>query len=196
MIRRPPRSTLFPYTTLFRSLAHALRVRGQQLAAERGLGQLEELGEAEDARRGLAVRQAVERGDELEVLPAGERLEHGAGLRHVADQALHRDRISHHVEPEDLRRARAGRQHTGQHLHGGRLAGAVGAEEPYQLPGGDLEVEAAHGLDRAEALGELAEADHATVASRSPRRLTAPGRPAAPPPSTPASRRPSTPPAC
>src|SRR2546426_7739841 len=24
MIRRPPRSTLFPYTTLFRSLAHAL----------------------------------------------------------------------------------------------------------------------------------------------------------------------------
>src|SRR2546429_8030422 len=27
MIRRPPRSTLFPYTTLFRSLAHALPVR-------------------------------------------------------------------------------------------------------------------------------------------------------------------------
>src|SRR5947209_20059269 len=25
MIRRPPRSTLFPYTTLFRSLAHELR---------------------------------------------------------------------------------------------------------------------------------------------------------------------------
>src|SRR3712207_8203709 len=25
MIRRPPRSTLFPYTTLFRSLAHKLR---------------------------------------------------------------------------------------------------------------------------------------------------------------------------
>src|SRR5256885_7772627 len=25
MIRRPPRSTLFPYTTLFRSVAHALR---------------------------------------------------------------------------------------------------------------------------------------------------------------------------
>src|SRR5437899_5329231 len=26
MIRRPPRSTLFPYTTLFRSLPHRLRV--------------------------------------------------------------------------------------------------------------------------------------------------------------------------
>src|SRR3712207_7066894 len=27
MIRRPPRSTLFPYTTLFRSAAHGLRER-------------------------------------------------------------------------------------------------------------------------------------------------------------------------
>src|SRR2546430_7631168 len=27
MIRRPPRSTLFPYTTLFRSLPHALPAR-------------------------------------------------------------------------------------------------------------------------------------------------------------------------
>src|SRR2546422_1857794 len=31
MIRRPPRSTLFPYTTLFRSLDHALGVRAQEL---------------------------------------------------------------------------------------------------------------------------------------------------------------------
>src|SRR3712207_8754261 len=29
MIRRPPRSTLFPYTTLFRSLAEALLERGR-----------------------------------------------------------------------------------------------------------------------------------------------------------------------
>src|SRR3712207_7108371 len=29
MIRRPPRSTLFPYTTLFRSPAQALDVRGR-----------------------------------------------------------------------------------------------------------------------------------------------------------------------
>src|SRR3989441_6799706 len=28
MIRRPPRSTLFPYTTLFRSLVETLRARG------------------------------------------------------------------------------------------------------------------------------------------------------------------------
>src|SRR2546422_6026956 len=31
MIRRPPRSTLFPYTTLFRSVAHALDQRAVAL---------------------------------------------------------------------------------------------------------------------------------------------------------------------
>src|SRR3712207_9183873 len=35
MIRRPPRSTLFPYTTLFRSLACAARAGGPASAAER-----------------------------------------------------------------------------------------------------------------------------------------------------------------
>src|SRR3712207_8642899 len=32
MIRRPPRSTLFPYTTLFRSLAELLEGRGADIA--------------------------------------------------------------------------------------------------------------------------------------------------------------------
>src|SRR2546430_10551190 len=38
MIRRPPRSTLFPYTTLFRSGRRQERQIKQQLGAERGLG--------------------------------------------------------------------------------------------------------------------------------------------------------------
>src|SRR5260221_6597079 len=33
MIRRPPRSTLFPYTTLFRSFASACCVRGDAISA-------------------------------------------------------------------------------------------------------------------------------------------------------------------
>src|SRR5256885_15032322 len=33
MIRRPPRSTLFPYTTLFRSLSRAARARARGRAA-------------------------------------------------------------------------------------------------------------------------------------------------------------------
>src|SRR3712207_8233602 len=34
MIRRPPRSTLFPYTTLFRSLDQALVLMGEQMAVD------------------------------------------------------------------------------------------------------------------------------------------------------------------
>src|SRR2546426_3862882 len=35
MIRRPPRSTLFPYTTLFRSLAGCVRAHGERQGARR-----------------------------------------------------------------------------------------------------------------------------------------------------------------
>src|SRR3712207_2381413 len=35
MIRRPPRSTLFPYTTLFRSLDDWTPIEGQEIAEER-----------------------------------------------------------------------------------------------------------------------------------------------------------------
>src|SRR3712207_8440167 len=39
MIRRPPRSTLFPYTTLFRSCRRAEAARGEPLdPQQRGLG--------------------------------------------------------------------------------------------------------------------------------------------------------------
>src|SRR5260370_31930473 len=37
MIRRPPRSTLFPYTTLFRSLRKAFDPRWQEATLERAL---------------------------------------------------------------------------------------------------------------------------------------------------------------
>src|ERR1035438_10893702 len=37
MIRRPPRSTLFPYTTLFRSVAEKIRSLREQVESEFGL---------------------------------------------------------------------------------------------------------------------------------------------------------------
>src|SRR5688572_32560218 len=40
MLRRPPRSTLFPYTTLFRSLVEHLDVRSQRSARETALEQV------------------------------------------------------------------------------------------------------------------------------------------------------------
>src|SRR3712207_8000103 len=63
MIRRPPRSTLFPYTTLFRSLAHLQMSQGRLREAEGSLRQ--------------ALGFAAERGAEL--LPAVGRVRIGMG---------------------------------------------------------------------------------------------------------------------
>src|SRR3712207_8355902 len=55
MIRRPPRSTLFPYTTLFRSELHGAADRplscDQQHPRGDGLGQHERLGAAQHAKQ-------------------------------------------------------------------------------------------------------------------------------------------------
>src|SRR5438132_3177291 len=63
MIRRPPRSTLFPYTTLFRSEAGARRTGGQSLAcSERPAGWP---ARTEGTRTGLtAYRPARRRSEE------------------------------------------------------------------------------------------------------------------------------------
>src|SRR3712207_8694068 len=56
MIRRPPRSTLFPYTTLFRSVE--LGVDDPELRARVGLGHL----------AGRVAHQAADRQDEVALL--------------------------------------------------------------------------------------------------------------------------------
>src|SRR3712207_6896678 len=58
MIRRPPRSTLFPYTTLFRSQALAVGVLAdrQQDVPDRGLDALQ----VHDAVHGTAAQLAVD----------------------------------------------------------------------------------------------------------------------------------------
>src|SRR2546427_4646852 len=56
MIRRPPRSTLFPYTTLFRSLAaqsHFERSRGVAQISERGSGILRRGPQCDEVGRDL-----------------------------------------------------------------------------------------------------------------------------------------------
>src|SRR3712207_9213751 len=72
MIRRPPRSTLFPYTTLFRSHEdHRERLAGERLlrvlAASHALGEVEqrvellagEVGDGEEVAVGRGARCAV-----------------------------------------------------------------------------------------------------------------------------------------
>src|SRR2546422_11751947 len=94
MIRRPPRSTLFPYTTLFRSL------QGSALARE------DRLGFVVDDVDDVAHRDVDLAGSGLAVLTA--RLRHGATeegrtLLFVRDvtQALHHG-VAHHHAAGDL----------------------------------------------------------------------------------------------
>src|SRR5258708_39553926 len=70
MIRRPPRSTLFPYTTLFRSEQHVHAVDGRKRLAGREQGGLEaELGD-DRSEVGDALRaELVDRLDDADLVP-------------------------------------------------------------------------------------------------------------------------------
>src|SRR3989449_9426838 len=77
MIRRPPRSTLFPYTTLFRSLqqaslSQALRPPGERLGGAAPL----ELGRVAEQRRvGPERRQVFEEQRQVSLVPEHARRE-------------------------------------------------------------------------------------------------------------------------
>src|SRR5688572_32630057 len=76
MIRLPPRSTLFPYTTLFRSAGH---LGGQRVGAVL-VGRLERLGEED--RRPLAILVALDPGQgELPVQRGARSEEHTSELQ-------------------------------------------------------------------------------------------------------------------
>src|SRR5256886_10534517 len=82
MIRRPPRSTLFPYTTLFRSLLVALRGGAVRPVARRGGG----------ARSGAGARRGQQGGVRTH---RGDLLEEGGGSRALLDRKSTRLNSSH-----------------------------------------------------------------------------------------------------
>src|SRR2546426_4186162 len=63
MIRRPPRSTLFPYTTLFRSVRVGPGAAGKSLEGQHGCGSRIE-GQAAPGVCGLSVSDVAERSEE------------------------------------------------------------------------------------------------------------------------------------
>src|SRR2546426_10809223 len=104
MIRRPPRSTLFPYTTLFRSIwpaAYTFRAaRRANLVEQLDDGALAVVGElrADDERAGIPDRQRGVLGDE--------RPRHGRRVRRAHVQRIARRPAA----PHRLRWLRAGRE--------------------------------------------------------------------------------------
>ena len=110
-------------------------------------------------RLGLLARQVEEPRVQLEILPHRELGVEREGLRHVADAAAQAHVVGIDRSAEQRRLALARRQQAGQHLHRGRLAAAVRAEEAEDLAALDGE---AHAVDRgevAEAHGEVARHD-------------------------------------
>src|SRR5258708_14753271 len=92
MIRRPPRSTLFPYTTLFRSLrrAHHARVMQDQHVddAVAGAGAVVGRGPFEDAHRAIPEQVAGEEVERAADAGADERAGHAHVLEGAAAGAL------------------------------------------------------------------------------------------------------------
>src|SRR2546429_9950766 len=87
MIRRPPRSTLFPYTTLFRSLEIAAdRLRGIAARAHRDSRAGMAAGTAQvDVRdRRSVVREVGDRAEAADLIRQG-----GAGLGPTPDRPAH-----------------------------------------------------------------------------------------------------------
>src|SRR2546430_128610 len=108
MIRRPPRSTLFPYTTLFRS-------RDQE--------------SADDVRHGGEQRDRPEDADGLRVLAARDRdgPDHGDRRDRVGER--HKRRVQQPGDPADHAQPDERRQHEDEHhrpvvVHGFRTSPA------------------------------------------------------------------------
>ena len=125
--------------------AHAARVRpGRAVGGGRQLEDLEHL--VRPAHGGRLVH-AVEPALEDELATTGLGGIGGSALRHVADPTADLLRLLEKVDAGDgrlpTRRDEEGREHPQR----GRLAGAVGSEEAEDLPGSDVEVDAAHRLD-------------------------------------------------
>ena len=96
----------------------------------------------------------VEAADHLEVLEAGQVLVHGGVLAGEPDLLANLRWLADDVEARDARRAVVGREQRGQDPDGGRLAGAVRAEQAEDDCRLDAEVDARERMHVAVALAE------------------------------------------
>ena len=112
-----------------------------------GVGEPDALQQGGSALGALRLAQPVEPGLELHVLAAGEEVVERRLLQRGADVAAHVGALVGDVEAGDRRAAGRGRQQRREHVHGGRLARAVGPEEAVDLAGRDGQIDA---VDRAD----------------------------------------------
>ncbi len=102
---------------------------------------------------------AVDAAVEVQVLLDGEILVEREPLGHVADDLLDRFALGPDVKPADPARSAGRGEQAREHPDGRGLPGAVGTEKPEDLARGNLEREAVHGDEVAEAALEILDAD-------------------------------------
>ena len=118
------------------ALAHAVRVAADPvLGARAQLDDLEHL--LDPARRAVAV----ERGQQLEVLARAQVGVEAGRLDESGDTLQRPCALAHRVATEQLDGALGGRDQAERHAQRGRLAGAVGPEEPVHVAGADVQVD-------------------------------------------------------
>ncbi len=131
---------------------HAARVTAHPAVG--GLGESHAREQGRGALAPLAAAHAVQRGLQLHVLGAGQKRVERRLLERGADRRSHRRALLHDVVAGHARRARGGRQQRGEHVDGGGLTGAVGAQEAVHLAGLDAQLDS---VDGARPLLELAD---------------------------------------
>ena len=108
----------------------------------------------------LGRRHPVERAVVLQVLPGGVAAVEAGKVGNHAELTADGIEVGRQQEVVEPDLAGVGPQDAAQAAQGGRLAGAVLAQQQEDLAGADLEVHAGHRLDAAEALAQATDGDH------------------------------------
>jgi hypothetical protein len=119
---------------------HAAGVGGGRLPGR--LGQVEPVQQLGGAPPAFAPAQVAEVGHQGEVLLAGEQVVHRGELAGDADHLADRVGVPGHVVARDAHLATVGADQGGQDVHGGGLAGAVGAQQRKDRSLGNAQVDA------------------------------------------------------
>src|SRR5581483_12100298 len=115
--------------------------------------QLKQAQQVFDALAAVGVGDGVEVGHELEVFAPGQLFVKEGVIGDVAEDAFRLERLPLDVVAADSGGAGGRVEQTAEHLDGGGLAGAVGAEEAEKLALAHLQVHVIHRRERAELLG-------------------------------------------
>ena len=124
---------------------HSARVRAH--ATFGGRGQSDAFEQFVASRPAGTLRQSVENGLQIQEFAAGHEGIDGGILQRHTDGSTNFVRFLHHVESGHVCGTRRGLQQRGEHAHDGALARPVGSEQPEDLAGVHLEVDAVDGFD-------------------------------------------------